>query len=146
MNSAIKLVLMSLLVLLLGSSCRPGIGQSLTNGTRERIRVVSVYYDRHTSESVLEPGQTAGIPSSMSFYIDCRDKRWSYYQVFPVPQRFWNRVGLNKYILEFQVERDGRIEVLSPDAEGVQTVVPAQPPGFPIFPSDIQSIGKGTGP
>ena len=89
----------------------------------------------YESDVTIAPGSThrARFPDAMRLTVTAGAATWRYAVRFP-PRELarWSRLGRPQF--QFQVEPDGRVYVLAPDAAPPVENLPPQPPGFPLVP------------
>jgi hypothetical protein len=91
----------------------------------------------YESDVTIAPGSThrARFPDAMRLTVTAGTATWRYAVSFP-PRELarWSRLGRPEF--QVQVEPDGRVYVLAPDATPPVQELPAQPEGFPLVPLD----------
>ena len=90
----------------------------------------------YDSDVSIAPGtmQRVRFPDSMELTVVAGAVTWRYAVKFP-PRDLarWSTLGSPEF--QLQVEPDGRVYVLPPDARAPVQELPYQPPGFPLAPS-----------
>jgi hypothetical protein len=101
-------------------------------GTSLTIRQTPPY----DADVTIAPGETRRLrfPDAMRLTVAAGEATWRYAVAFP-PRELarWSTLGRPEFHL--QVEPDGRVYVLPPDAAPPVQALPPQPPGFPLVPS-----------
>ena len=89
----------------------------------------------YESDMTIEPDSAhrARFPDSMQLTVMAGAATWRYAVRFP-PRELarWSTLGRAEF--QVQVEPDGRVYVLPPDATPPIRELPPQPPGFPLAP------------
>jgi len=89
----------------------------------------------YESDVMIPPGsaQRARFPDAMQLTVTTGTSTWRYVVRFP-PRELarWSMLGRAEF--QVQVEPDGRVYVLPPDARPPVPELPPQPPGFPLAP------------
>jgi len=89
----------------------------------------------YESDVTIAPGSTrrARFPDAMLLTVTAGAATWRYAVRFP-PRELarWSRLGRPEF--QLQVEPDGRVYVLAPDATPPVERLPPQPLGFPLVP------------
>ena len=89
----------------------------------------------YESDVTIAPGsaQRVRFPDAMELTVKAGAATWRYAVRFP-PRELarWSKLGRAEFLV--QVEPDGRIYVLPPDATPPMRELPAQPEGFPLAP------------
>ena len=89
----------------------------------------------YEADFTIAPGAIARLrfPDSMRLEVAAGMATWRYAVAFP-PRELarWTTLGTPEFRL--QVEPDGRVYVLPPDATPPVRELPPQPPGFPLVP------------
>jgi hypothetical protein len=117
------------------TSCTRAILLQVFNNTRERLTVVSYEHDLKEKHYSIDAHQSARVEISNRLTITRENTVWEY-DVKPVPKRttYMTSERFGPLLVKLQVEQNGVVYILSPEAQGVMTNPPPQPPGYPIQP------------
>lgn len=89
----------------------------------------------YETDVTIAPGsaQRVRFPDAMELAVTAGAATWRYAVRFP-PRELarWSMLGRAEF--QVQVEPDGRVYVLPPDADPPVHELPPQPPGFPLVP------------
>jgi hypothetical protein len=90
----------------------------------------------YESDVTILPGDTARVrfPDAMRLEVAAGAATWRYAVAFP-PREMARWSTLSTPEFRVQVEPDGRVYVLAPDAMPPVRELPPQPPGFPLVPA-----------
>ncbi len=122
-------------LLLLATSCHPGVVLDWMNNTGERLVIVTLNASsQETHHGAVKEGQTARTGIPVRLRIDHSGGTWNY-DPPAIPESYLWRKGKTVSVIRLQVEPDGAIYVLPSGIKGPLGSFPAQPPGYPVRPS-----------
>jgi hypothetical protein len=129
-----SLLLVTLVFLM--TSCHPVTVVDLVNNTGLPLRVISIDTELGEKSYSVEAGETARMAVPFKLRVEHGAVRWDYHlPAAALPETFRKRIGLNRYVVKYQIQSDGTLCLISPDSEGPADSLPEQPPGYPIRPS-----------
>ena len=122
-----------LLLLLLVTSCHPGVVVDLFNNSGQDLTVVTINQGFEDTIYHVKKGRILRIGVSAKLRIEHLNENWNYERM-AIPQQFWKRENFMISVINLQIEKDGMIYMLLPDARGLQANLPPQPTGYPLKP------------
>jgi hypothetical protein len=141
-----KFILATLVIVALAAlvnSCQKRTLLLMFNNTSEDVTVIS--YDdamKHRDGQKIKSGTSGEVSWPISMSIQCGNNAWEYATFSTsVPLAYVDtHHGLKNY-LKIQIETNGSLDVLSPDADNVvMSNSLVQPKGFPLKPSETTKI------
>ena len=117
---------------LLVSGCHYILKDLLYNNSGQDLLLTT--FRRETNSVVLKSGQIGELRGTVKLEVRRSDGGiWEYKRV-SVPFEFHKLFGINRHLVEEQIQEDGAIFLLSPGTSAPVTNFPPQPPGYPIRP------------
>jgi hypothetical protein len=130
-----RLALVGLAILLLVTGCYPGTLEEAVNNSGQTLTVISMDTELKETTYTVGSNQTIRIKVPYKLRVKCGGETWDYdFPATRLPEKFRKRVRGNWYLEKFQIEKDGAINVLSPDSPGPVANPPVQPSGYPVRP------------
>jgi hypothetical protein len=133
MKTNLKLTYSLLLSLLLMTSCHPGVIIDLFNNSRHELVVTTINQRSEETTCKVKQNRVVRIGIAAKVRVDSPSGSW-HYEFVVAPEEFWRRHNSMVSVINVQIEKDGKIYVLSPDTREVVTNFPPQPSGFPLVP------------
>ena len=130
-RSALLLLSLSLLL----TSCHPGYEVEVTNNSGQNLVVLSLDTELKATSYPVGSSQTVRVEVWYKLQVQHSGETWSYdMPPRPLPKSYAKRIGVNRYLHRYQIEKDGSIYVLLPDSQGPVANHPSQPVGYPVRP------------
>ena len=127
------LVLVLLAVLL--TSCHPGYEVEVTNNSGKDLIVLSLDGDLKATSYPIGSDQAVRVEVWYKLQVQHSGGIWNYdMPAKPLPKNYGKRIGVNRYLHRYQIEKDGTINVLLPDSQAPVANPPSQPDGYPVRP------------
>ena len=102
-----------------------------TNQDLSITMITSVDGRARSTTEIVKSGRAIFLGVPFKLAIRSGDSIWSY-DLITIPSHFYRSIGANKRIARLQIEEDGSIYLLLPDAVWPVTKFPDQPVGYPI--------------
>ena len=115
------------------TSCHPGLGIDLYNNSDQDLTVVTINQSSLETVCKVKKHRTVRIGIVAKVRVDYPGGSW-HYEFVVAPEEFWRHQNSMVSVINLQIEKDGKIYVLSPDTREVVTNFPPQPSGFPLVP------------
>ena len=132
----IRIALLLIPLSLLLASCQPGTQVEIVNNAGQTLTVVSMDTELKETAYTVQSNETAHINVPYKLRVQRGAEIWDYdLPATPLPQSFRKRVRGSWYLVKFQVENDGAINVLLPESQGPVSKPPSQPVGYPVRPN-----------
>jgi hypothetical protein len=133
MKKSIKVLVSSVGVLLSATGCLYVETDTFYNNSGQELSIVAQYPGTNVVMIVKDGGSI----QFYSPYIEVHHKAdtW-HYETKPMVSRFheYRRGSGNEILVNLQIQPDGTIYVMAPNASGIVTDFPPQPTGFPLKP------------
>jgi hypothetical protein len=130
----IFIVFALVLAAVLITACTPLFEVELYNNTGENITVVAINSASNATTHIIKNGEAVELGSPFKLEVQQADRIWQY-DIKRIPLSFHRRVGHNVHLVKIQIQSDGSIYLLLPDAtKGPVVTFPPQPGGYPIHP------------
>jgi hypothetical protein len=114
------------------TSCTRAVVLQVFNNTGARITVNSYESDLKEKRYVIDDAQSERVQNANRLTINRGNVIWNY-NVKPVPtQTYMTSERAGPLVIKLQVESDGTIYVLPPQAQRVMATLPGQPAAYPI--------------
>src|ERR1017187_7226445 len=121
-----------LLLLLLVTSCHPGVVIDLFNNSEQDLTVVTINQTSEETINTVKKDRVLRIGIASKLRIEHLGGSWNYEPLTIPPQQFWKRKNSMISVINLQIEKDGMIYVLLPGEQSSLTNFPLQPRGFPL--------------
>jgi hypothetical protein len=126
-------LLLSLPLLL--TSCYPGYEAEVANNSQQNLVVVSLDTEMKATSHPVERDRTVRVEVWYKLQVQHGGGTWNYdWPARPLPKNYGKKIGVNRYLHRFQIEKDGSIYVLLPGSQGPIANPPSQPAGYPVRP------------